>query len=105
MKLTVAVPVNVVVEILSEMGEKEQAYLDETKVELEKLEKSIIHDPFKEQKVALVKDRVSQMEGNMAALERQKKILGASLDYCFDQGAGSPGGELIQNVSVELSIE
>lgn len=104
MKITVEVPVSLVVEALSDFGAKEQEHLDKLKGEVEKIERSILADPYKDQKLAAYKQDMLLTENNLRALELNKKIVSGSLFGVYTYDAEGNGTKT-PSVKVELALE
>ncbi len=72
MKVTVWVPKAEVLATLDLYAAKDREDLEALNAELNKLEDSVIHDPYKDSKVQIIKGTIRKIEDNLIVMDRQK---------------------------------
>ncbi len=89
MKVTVWVPKAEVLATLDLYAAKDREDLEALNAEVKKLEDSVIHDPYKDSKVQIIKGTIRKIEDNLIVMDRQKVYVSANEDDAvqvqFDQ--------------------
>ncbi len=80
MKVTVWVPKAEVLATLDLYATRDREDLESMNAELKKLEDSIIHDPYKESKVLIIKGTIKKIEDNLIVMDRQRAYVNSHED-------------------------